>query len=180
MFFPRAYHEKIQTPFQSAVARVVPHSIVVPLEKHVVFPRGCWIMGRRGQSNGEVAVMICHRSLFHGCDGYASWALTASIRTSHWFSIPEVERGKYVKFQTYKVVPPQQQFGAYRSPLPPLATFARWRFPKLGVPWNLSILGYLHLWSTYKGVPHSKKMCIDHHYPMATSPYLPEIYRNPS
>ena len=40
MFFPRAYHEKIQTPFQSAVARVVPHSIVVPLEKHVVFPRG--------------------------------------------------------------------------------------------------------------------------------------------
>ena len=69
MFFPRAYHEKIQTPFQSAVARVVPHSIVVPLEKHVVFPRGCWIMGRRGQSNGEVAVMICYRSLFHGCDG---------------------------------------------------------------------------------------------------------------
>ena len=76
--------------------------------------------------------------------------------------------------------PPQEQFGAYRSPLPPLATFARWRFPKLGVPWNLSILGYLHLWSTYKVVPHSKKMCIDHHYPMATSPYLPEIYRNPS
>ena len=73
MFFPRAYHEKIQTPFQTAVARVVPHSIVTPLEKHVVFAMGC-CMGRRGQSNGEVievAVMICHRNLFHGCDGYA-------------------------------------------------------------------------------------------------------------
>lgn len=75
MFFPRAYHQKIQTPENSCgLGGQEPHSIVIPLlsrkmEKHVVFARGCWIMGRRGQSNGEVAVMICYRSLVHGCDG---------------------------------------------------------------------------------------------------------------